>query len=99
MDPPCFAAEVQLRQAYDVAADCVPFAAMGLDPQRASFRMAGRAMVSAIDEAAIYWLQNGEPFDIDVLVDWMVETASFGVRAAERLDAPAAVKSTSSAGV
>jgi AcrR family transcriptional regulator len=73
-------------------------AAMGLDPQRASFRMAGRAMVSVIDEAAIYWLQNGEPFDIDVLVDWMIETASFGVRAAERLDASAAAMKSRSSG-
>lgn len=64
--------------------------AMGLDPQRASFRMAGRAVVSAIDEAALYWLQNGEPFDTEALVDWMIETAAFGVRAAERLDAPSA---------
>jgi AcrR family transcriptional regulator len=60
---------------------------LGLDSQRPSVRMAGRAIVSAMDEAAIYWLQNGQPFDRDSLVEWMIEIASAGLDAGAKLDA------------
>ena len=59
---------------------------MGLDSQRPAVQMAGRAIVSAIDEATVYWLQNGETFNRDSLVEWMVEMAYAGLRAAAKLD-------------
>ncbi|MHA3020605.1 TetR/AcrR family transcriptional regulator [Mycobacterium sp. BMJ-28] len=58
----------------------------GVDPQNAAARMAGRALVSAIDEATVYWLQNGEPFEISELVEWMVRMAFHTLREAVALD-------------
>lgn len=58
----------------------------GVDPQNAAARMAGRAVIGAIDEATVYWLQNGEPFEISELVEWMVRTAFHTLREAVALD-------------
>ncbi|WNG81087.1 TetR/AcrR family transcriptional regulator [Mycobacterium sp. ITM-2016-00316] len=61
-------------------------ALFGVDPRRPAVRMAGRAAVSAMDEAAIFWLDNDEPFPLDDMVDWMVRLTASIVREAMRLD-------------
>lgn len=61
---------------------------LGLDAQRPSIRMAGRAVASAIDEATIYWLQNDQPFDRDSLIEWMIDMASAGLDASQKLAPP-----------
>lgn len=58
----------------------------GVDAARPAVRMAGRAAVSAMDEAAIFWLHNDQPYSIDELVDWMVAMAAAVMREATRLD-------------
>ncbi|MDA2892906.1 TetR/AcrR family transcriptional regulator [Mycolicibacterium sp. BiH015] len=58
----------------------------GVDAARPAVRMAGRAAVSAMDEAAIFWLHNDQPYGIDEMVDWMVAMASAVMREATRLD-------------
>lgn len=59
---------------------------LGLDAQRPALRLAGRAVVGAIDEATVFWLRHGEPFELAALVDWMIEMATSALRAAARLD-------------
>jgi AcrR family transcriptional regulator len=58
----------------------------GVDPRRPAVRMAGRAAVSAMDEATIFWLDNDQPFAVDDMVDWMVRMTASIVREATRLD-------------
>ncbi|MCV7173719.1 TetR/AcrR family transcriptional regulator [Mycobacterium manitobense] len=58
----------------------------GVDPRRPAVRMAGRAAVSAMDEATIFWLNNEQPFAEDDMVDWMVRMTASIVREATRLD-------------
>jgi AcrR family transcriptional regulator len=58
----------------------------GVDASRSAVRMAGRAAVSAMDEAAIFWLHNDQPFGIDEMVDWMIAMAAAMVRESARLD-------------
>ena len=58
----------------------------GVDAGRPAVRMAGRAAVSAMDEAAIFWLHNDQPFGIDEMVDWMVAMVAAVMREAIRLD-------------
>lgn len=61
-------------------------AMLGLDPSNPALQMMGRASVGAIDEASVYWLQNGQPFDIDATVESMVDMIASGLRAARQLD-------------
>jgi AcrR family transcriptional regulator len=58
----------------------------GVDASRPAVRMAGRAVVSAMDEAAIFWLHNDQPFGIDEMVDWMMAMAAAVMRESARLD-------------
>lgn len=58
----------------------------GVDASRPAVRMAGRAAVSAMDEAAIFWLHNDQPFGIDEMVDWMMAMAAAVMRESARLD-------------
>lgn len=58
----------------------------GVDASRPAVRMAGRAAVSALDEAAIFWLHNDQPFGIDEIVDWMVAMTAAIMRESTRLD-------------
>lgn len=64
-------------------------AVAGLDSARASVRLAGRAAVGAIDEATIHWLNHGEPFDVEVMVEWMMRVAAAAVEHAKVLDSDA----------
>ncbi|MEU1550652.1 TetR family transcriptional regulator [Nocardia sp. NPDC005745] len=59
---------------------------VGVDMQHPALRMAGRAVVSAIDEATVFWLENGEPFEVPSLVNWMIEMAASAFRSAAELD-------------
>ena len=59
---------------------------LGLDPKSHALRMAGRSLVSAYDEATIYWLNNDEPFSVDVMVDYMIQLGVSALRSAATLD-------------
>jgi AcrR family transcriptional regulator len=61
-------------------------AILGLDPKSHALRMAGRSLVSAYDEATIYWLNNDEPFSVDVMVDYMIQLGVSALRSAATLD-------------
>lgn len=61
-------------------------AVLGLDTTSRALQIMGRASVGAIDEAAVQWLQNEQPFDIDEMVEAMVELIASGLRAAQRLE-------------
>jgi hypothetical protein len=61
-------------------------AVLGLDPTNDALRMMGRAAVGAIDEATIYWLQNGQPYEIDAVVETMVAMLASALQAAHDLD-------------
>jgi AcrR family transcriptional regulator len=65
----------------------------GIDPQHPAVRMAGRAAVSAMDEATIFWLDNNQPFAVDDMVEWMVNMTASVVREAMRLDPTIGVES------
>ncbi|MBF6166956.1 hypothetical protein IU486_19680 [Streptomyces gardneri] len=43
-------------------------------------------MAGAIDEAAVYWLQNGEPFDVDAAVECLTQQTVAALRSAAALD-------------
>jgi AcrR family transcriptional regulator len=58
----------------------------GVDARRPAVRMACRAAVSAMDEAAVFWLHNDEPFAVDDMVDWIVAMTASVMREAIRLD-------------
>lgn len=58
----------------------------GVDARRPAVRMAGRAAVSAMDEAAIFWLHNDQPYGVDEMVNWMVAMAASVMRQATLLD-------------
>jgi AcrR family transcriptional regulator len=59
---------------------------LGLDPARPALRLMLRSCTGALDEATIYWLKNGRPFDPDVLVEVVVELVVTSLRGAARLD-------------
>ncbi|MDE1674305.1 TetR/AcrR family transcriptional regulator [Nocardia gipuzkoensis] len=59
---------------------------LGLDPQVPALRMMMRSAAGAIDEATLYWLQNGEPFDIESMIDALIPMVVAGFRAAAQLD-------------
>ncbi|WP_062993216.1 TetR/AcrR family transcriptional regulator [Nocardia anaemiae] len=61
-------------------------ALLGLDPQNRALRMMIRSIVGAIDEAAVYWLQNDEPFDVDAVVECLVQLTVAALRSAAALD-------------
>ncbi|MBF6469868.1 hypothetical protein IU427_32600 [Nocardia beijingensis] len=49
-------------------------------------RMMMRSATGALDEATLYWLQNGEPFDIESMSDALIPMVVAGLRAAAQLD-------------
>jgi AcrR family transcriptional regulator len=59
---------------------------LGLDPQNQALRMMIRSVVGAIDEAAVYWLQNDEPFDVDAVVECLMQLTVAALRSAAALD-------------
>ncbi|WP_187288050.1 TetR/AcrR family transcriptional regulator [Segniliparus rotundus] len=61
-------------------------ALFGVDSQRPATRMACRAAVGAMDEAAVFWLHNDQLFAVDDMAEWMVAMVASVVRAAIRLD-------------
>ncbi|MBF6228826.1 hypothetical protein IU470_27475 [Nocardia abscessus] len=48
-------------------------------------------MAGAIDEAAVYWLQNGEPFDVDAAVECLMQLTVAALRSAAALDSTVGV--------
>ncbi|WP_167354253.1 TetR/AcrR family transcriptional regulator [Nocardia kruczakiae] len=67
---------------------------LGMDPQNKALRMMIRSVVGAIDEAAAYWLQNDEPFDVDVVVECLMHLAASALRSAAALDPTLDVETT-----
>ncbi|MEV5838718.1 helix-turn-helix domain-containing protein [Nocardia sp. NPDC052112] len=59
---------------------------LGIDPQIPALRMMMRSSIGALDEATAYWLQNGEPFDVESMVDCLLEITAAALRAAATLD-------------
>lgn len=59
---------------------------LGLDPEIPALRMMMRSATGAVDEATLYWLQNGEPFDIESMIDALIPMVVAGLRAAAQLD-------------
>ncbi|WP_316575028.1 TetR/AcrR family transcriptional regulator [Nocardia canadensis] len=59
---------------------------LGLDPQNQALRMMLRSVVGAIDEAAVYWLQNDEPFPVEAVVERLIELTGAALRSAAALD-------------
>jgi AcrR family transcriptional regulator len=59
---------------------------LGLDADVPAVRMMWRAAVGAIDETAVCWLQSGQQFDVDAVVESVVEVAAAALKAATRLD-------------
>lgn len=60
--------------------------AVGLDPGNAAVQMMMRSSIGALDQATVYWLRNGEPFEVESMVDCMLELALAAMRAAAKLD-------------
>ena len=64
-----------------------------LDPNRPALRLMLRSCAGALDEAAIYWLKNDRPFDVDAMVEVVVELLVTSLRCVARLDPGADVGS------
>ncbi|BDT91364.1 MULTISPECIES: TetR/AcrR family transcriptional regulator [Nocardia] len=61
-------------------------ALLGLDPENLALRMMMRSSIGALDEATVHWLQNDEPFDVEDMVDCILQMTVAGLRAAAMLD-------------
>lgn len=61
-------------------------AVLGLDPANPAWAMMGRSAVAAIDEAAVYWLNNGELFETGAMVDCFVAIVISALKGAHALD-------------
>ncbi|OJZ64107.1 hypothetical protein BRW65_29200 [Mycobacterium paraffinicum] len=59
---------------------------LGIDPTGDAMRMLGRAFAGAIDATAVHWLESGQPFDVDAVVESLMHIAVAAVHAAARLD-------------
>jgi AcrR family transcriptional regulator len=57
-----------------------------LDLARPALRLMLRSCAGALDEATIYWLKDGQPFDLDAMVEVVVELLVTSLRCAARLD-------------
>lgn len=57
-----------------------------LDLDRPALRLMLRSCAGALDEATIYWLKNGRPFDLDAMVEVVVELLVTSLRCAAQLD-------------
>jgi AcrR family transcriptional regulator len=61
-------------------------AVLGLDPDNHALRITGRAAVAAIDEAAVYWLNNEQQFSAETMVEYMIQLLAAGLRSAVIFD-------------
>jgi AcrR family transcriptional regulator len=59
---------------------------LGLNPERAATRSALRSFARAADESTAQWLAAGQPIEIDVVVDGLVELLVGALRAATKWD-------------
>ena len=57
-----------------------------LDLDRPALRLMLRSCAGALDEAVTYWLKNDRPFDVDAMVDVVVELLVTSLRCVARLD-------------
>jgi AcrR family transcriptional regulator len=57
-----------------------------LDVSRPALRLMLRSCAGALDEATIYWLRNGRPFDLDEIVNVIVALLVTSLRCAAELD-------------
>jgi hypothetical protein len=57
-----------------------------LDLGRTAVRLMLRSCVGALDEASIYWLKNDRPFDLDAMVEVVIELLATSLRCAAQLD-------------
>ncbi|MBX7435138.1 TetR/AcrR family transcriptional regulator [Mycobacterium sp. Y57] len=62
-------------------------AVLGIDPSNPAWTMMGRAAVAAIDEAALYWLNDSGQFDKATMVECFVSIVISALRGAHALDA------------
>jgi len=62
-------------------------AVLGIDSANPAWTMMGRAAVAAIDEAALYWLNHEDHFDVDTMVDCFMTIIVSALRGARSLDA------------
>jgi AcrR family transcriptional regulator len=59
---------------------------IGLDAQNSALRLMLRATAGAVDEATVYWLEHGQPFDTESIAESLIELTIAGLRGAARLD-------------
>ncbi|MGV9414055.1 TetR/AcrR family transcriptional regulator [Nocardia sp. NPDC003693] len=59
---------------------------LGLDRANPALLMTGRAAIAAIDSATAYWLENGEPFPVETMVESLMSMAVFALDGAKALD-------------
>jgi AcrR family transcriptional regulator len=59
---------------------------LGLDPANAAARSALRSFARATDEATAQWLAGGQPIEIDVVVEGLLELLVGALRAATKWD-------------
>jgi len=57
-----------------------------LDLGRTAVRLMLRSCAGALDEASIYWLKNDRPFDLDAMVEVVIELLVTSLRCAAQLD-------------
>jgi AcrR family transcriptional regulator len=57
-----------------------------LDLARPALRLMLRSCAGGLDEATIYWLKNDRPFDLDAMVEVVVELLVTSLHCAARLD-------------
>lgn len=57
-----------------------------LDLARPALRLMLRSCAGALDEATTYWLKNDRPFDIDAMVEVVIELLVTSLKCAARLD-------------
>jgi AcrR family transcriptional regulator len=59
---------------------------LGLDSRSGAVRMMMRAGIGAIDEAVVYWLSNGKPYDMASMTAALAELAASALRGVKHLD-------------
>lgn len=60
---------------------------LGIDSDHPAWSMMGRAAVAAIDEAAMYWLNNCDQYDRDTMVECFMTIVTSALKGAHALDA------------
>jgi AcrR family transcriptional regulator len=82
-------ADPEAWQVFENARTTVLFAAaalLGLDPHNDAMRLIGRTAVAAVDETTARWLDVEDRFDVDVVVEMLVNLIAGCLRAAPFLD-------------